>query len=155
MILTLESFILSWRSCATGIEPGVGWGTGLGIQKAHSMLVFGSSVLTPQRLSRLFKVFINSTDNYIPNLSIIILFVRWQKLSVSIQHEIHRKGYYVHFQPPDEHNLVANWSGSPVEFYDNVSYSCNSNYVFFEHDREAIGFNISCQEVNIIDRTTF
>ena len=40
----------------------------------------------------------------------------------------------VHFQPPAEFNLKSDWSGSPVEFYSNVNYSCASPDFHFEAD---------------------
>ena len=31
------------------------------------------------------------------------------------------------------------WSGSPVEFYDNVSYACGGEDLYFENDRDQAG----------------
>ena len=47
-------------------------------------------------------------------------------------------------QPPDGANLVSNWNGDPVEFFDNSSYSCATADVFFEMDREKISWNMTC-----------
>ena len=46
--------------------------------------------------------------------------------------------------PPPETLLTDTWSGDPVEFYDNVSYVCPGDDLFFEWEREMEMFNISC-----------
>ena len=48
---------------------------------------------------------------------------------------------FVHFQPPNEYNLVTNWSGSPVEFYANVSYNCASSDLHFEADFDQLSWD--------------
>ena len=47
--------------------------------------------------------------------------------------------------------IVVISTQEPVEFHENVSYSCNSDKVFFEHDRDSKGFNITCLEVNVLE----
>ena len=47
--------------------------------------------------------------------------------------------------------IVVIFTQEPVEFHENVSYSCNSDEVFFEHDRDSKGFNITCLEVNVLE----
>ena len=47
--------------------------------------------------------------------------------------------------PPDGHLIVSTWSGDPVEFFDNVSYVCHQEDLFFEWDREMGEFNVTCQ----------
>ena len=47
-------------------------------------------------------------------------------------------------QPPDETNLLSNWEGSPVEFFDNSSYSCKSFELYFDIDRDLEFWNITC-----------
>ena len=46
--------------------------------------------------------------------------------------------------PPPETLLTDTWSGDPVEFYDNVSYVCPGDDLFFEWDRDLESYNISC-----------
>ena len=46
---------------------------------------------------------------------------------------------------------IVTFTQEPVEFHENVSYSCNSDEVFFEHDRDSKGFNITCLEVNVLE----
>ena len=48
---------------------------------------------------------------------------------------------FVNFQPPNEYNLVTNWSGSPVEFYANVSYNCASSDLHFEADFDQLSWD--------------
>ena len=51
--------------------------------------------------------------------------------------------------PPDappEANLVSNYDGVPVEFFNTSSYSCKSDDIYFEHDRDAEEWNITCKE---------
>ena len=51
---------------------------------------------------------------------------------------------YCYFQPPDGTNLVSNWDGEPVEFFDNSSYSCASQDLYFEMDRNKVSWNMTC-----------
>ena len=46
--------------------------------------------------------------------------------------------------PPPETLLADTWNMEPVEFYDNVSYICPGDDLFFEWDRDIEVFNISC-----------
>ena len=54
--------------------------------------------------------------------------------------EVNQNGF-VHFQPPNEYNLVTNWSGFPVEFYSNVSYNCASPDLHFEADFDQLSWD--------------
>ena len=50
--------------------------------------------------------------------------------------------------PPEPHintSLVMLWAGQPVEFYENVSYVCSSEDLYFEWDREMTEFNVTCR----------
>ena len=46
--------------------------------------------------------------------------------------------------PPAAALIMSTWSGDPVDFYDNVSYVCAGENLFFEWDREMVEFNVSC-----------
>ena len=63
--------------------------------------------------------------------------------------------------PPAETDLVSTWDGEPgttaratlttllscaVEFHDNATYTCASEDLFFEWEREMVGYNVTCQE---------
>ena len=48
------------------------------------------------------------------------------------------------FQPPPETNLGSNYDGEPVEFFNNSSYSCVHDDVFFESDRDQEFWNLTC-----------
>ena len=48
-------------------------------------------------------------------------------------------------QPDLNTSLVMLWSGQPVEFYENVSYVCSSEELYFEWDREMAEFNVTCR----------
>ena len=37
-------------------------------------------------------------------------------------------------RPPEHHNLVANWSGSPVEFGSTMDYTCTTSSHHYEED---------------------
>lgn len=43
-----------------------------------------------------------------------------------------------------ESNLGSNYDGEPVEFFNTSSYSCVSDDVFFESDREQEFWNLTC-----------
>ena len=47
-------------------------------------------------------------------------------------------------EPPPNTLLSLTWLGDPVDFYDNVSYVCQEEDLYFEWDREKPEFNISC-----------
>ena len=47
-------------------------------------------------------------------------------------------------QPPEGTNLVSDWGGEPIEFFDNSSYSCASQDLYFEMDRDKIAWNMTC-----------
>ena len=47
-------------------------------------------------------------------------------------------------EPPSESLLMSTWSGDPVDFYDNVTYVCAGEDLYFEWDREMVEYNISC-----------
>ena len=46
--------------------------------------------------------------------------------------------------PPPETRLMSTWSGDPVDFYDNVSYVCAGENLYFEWSREMVEYNVSC-----------
>ena len=48
-------------------------------------------------------------------------------------------------EPPAESLLYMVWSGEPVEFYGNVSYTCQEEGLYFEMDREMTEYNMTCQ----------
>ena len=60
------------------------------------------------------------------------------------QNERQETAKYFYFQPPDGTNLVSNWEGEPVEFFDNSSYSCASQDFYFEMDRDKVSWNLTC-----------
>ena len=41
-------------------------------------------------------------------------------------------------------NLISNYDGVPVEFFQNTSYRCNSEDVYFENDRDQEVWNLTC-----------
>ena len=47
-------------------------------------------------------------------------------------------------QQPPETRLSVTWLGDPVEFYDNASYICPGDNLFFEWDRDMVEFNVTC-----------
>ena len=47
-------------------------------------------------------------------------------------------------QQPPETRLAVTWLGDPVEFYDNASYICPGDNLFFEWDRDMVEFNVTC-----------
>ena len=47
-------------------------------------------------------------------------------------------------QPPEYTLLSLDWDGSPVEFSSNVSYVCGSDDAYFESNREAGEWNLTC-----------
>lgn len=49
-------------------------------------------------------------------------------------------------RPTNNTQLFLQWQGEPVEFYSNVSYVCREDELYFEWDREMVGYNVSCQE---------
>ena len=49
-------------------------------------------------------------------------------------------------EPPAEANLVSNYDGVPVEFFNTSSYGCKSDNTYFEHDRAAEEWNMTCKE---------
>ena len=46
--------------------------------------------------------------------------------------------------PPQGTFLSMVWSGDPVEFYGNVSYTCEEEGLYFEAGREISEFNVTC-----------
>ena len=48
------------------------------------------------------------------------------------------------FKPPEGTKLVSDWGGEPIEFFDNSSYSCASQDLYFEMDREKVAWNMTC-----------
>ena len=48
--------------------------------------------------------------------------------------------------PPPESGMVSNYDGVPIEFFNTSSYSCASDDTYFEHDRDAEDWNITCKE---------
>ena len=47
-------------------------------------------------------------------------------------------------EPPIETRLSSTWDNNPIEFFDNNTYVCPGDDLFFEWDREMEVFNISC-----------
>ncbi len=45
---------------------------------------------------------------------------------------------------PAGHNLQNSWNGLPVQFSENITYSCLSGY-FFSHDRDLADFQVTCR----------
>ena len=48
--------------------------------------------------------------------------------------------------PPPESLMVSNYDGVPIEFFNTSSYGCASDDTYFEHDRDAEDWNITCKE---------
>jgi hypothetical protein len=48
------------------------------------------------------------------------------------------------FKSPEGTNLVSDWDEEPVEFFDNSSYSCASQDLYFEMDRDKVAWNMTC-----------
>ena len=48
--------------------------------------------------------------------------------------------------PPEDTRLALLWEGQPVHFQDNVSYTCHSDNLYFELDKEMVEYNVSCLE---------
>ena len=48
--------------------------------------------------------------------------------------------------PPFFTNLVVEWDGVPINFTNNISYTCDSDFIphYFESDRDLQEYNISC-----------
>ena len=57
-------------------------------------------------------------------------------------------------EPPEGTFLSLLWSGDPVEFYGNVSYTCQEDGLYFEWDRDMTEYNISCQPGGTWDQPT-
>ena len=49
------------------------------------------------------------------------------------------------FQAPVENNIVSNWRGEVTQFGGTTNYSCSSDTIFFEHDRELEFYEIECK----------
>ena len=47
--------------------------------------------------------------------------------------------------PPEHSGLTLTWSGDPVEFFENVSYVCEEDDLYFEWDRDMTEYNLTCQ----------
>ena len=45
---------------------------------------------------------------------------------------------------PEGYLLTTTWAGDPVEFYDNATYICDGEELYFEWDRDMAEFNVSC-----------
>ena len=45
---------------------------------------------------------------------------------------------------PEGYLLTTTWSGDPVEFYDNATYVCDGEELYFEWDRDMAEFNVTC-----------
>ena len=45
---------------------------------------------------------------------------------------------------PEGYLLTTTWSGDPVEFYDNATYVCDGEDLYFEWDRQILEFNVTC-----------
>ena len=41
---------------------------------------------------------------------------------------------------------MLNYDGVPVEFHNTTSYSCNSDDVYLEHDRDEEYWNLTCND---------
>ncbi len=52
---------------------------------------------------------------------------------------------------PDDRGLAVEWDGEPVDFYANITYTCASNNLFFEDDRDKEGFKIMCEDNGYFD----
>ena len=46
--------------------------------------------------------------------------------------------------PPNNTRVVSNWDGQPITFNATTSYSCDSEDVFFLHDRDLEFWNLTC-----------
>ena len=47
-------------------------------------------------------------------------------------------------EPPEGYLLTTTWAGDPVEFYDNATYVCDGEDLYFEWDRDMAEFNVTC-----------
>ena len=47
-------------------------------------------------------------------------------------------------EPPEGYLLTTTWAGDPVEFYDNATYVCDGEDLFFKWDRDMAEFNVTC-----------
>ena len=47
-------------------------------------------------------------------------------------------------EAPEGYLLSTTWAGDPVEFYDNATYVCSGEELYFEWDRDMAEFNVTC-----------
>ena len=54
--------------------------------------------------------------------------------------------WYQCIDPPSPFglNIKHTWDGVPVDFGDNVTYVCEHEGVWFEEDRDKVGFEVTC-----------
>ena len=52
---------------------------------------------------------------------------------------------------PEGRGLAAVWEGEPVEFFENVTYTCASSNLFFEEDRSKQDFEVTCLDSGYFD----
>lgn len=45
---------------------------------------------------------------------------------------------------PNGNNLKHSWHGQPLDFYDNVTYTCAFEGYWFEDDRDLVAFDVPC-----------
>ena len=49
------------------------------------------------------------------------------------------------FQPPLENKLLSSWQGETTEFGGTSNYTCATDNIFFEHDKELEAYDVYCQ----------
>ncbi len=52
---------------------------------------------------------------------------------------------------PEGLGIAPDWDGQPVDFFDNVTYTCENNNLFFEEDRDMEGFEVQCLDSGYFD----